>query len=196
MAKYQILMTDSLFGDQEIEQSILRKIDAELVLAPKSDPATLSNLAKDCDAMLVTFAEVGKGVIDSCTRCKLIARMGIGVNNVDVEAATQKGIMVSNVLNYCITEVADHAMGLMLACLRKIVLYNKVVHEGVWNMNQGDISRLGTLTLGLYGFGNIARQVAKRAKAFDMHVIAYDPFLPDEPSSRREWNAPQTWMHF
>lgn len=181
MAKYKVLMTDSIFADQEIEKNILREIDAEVILSPGKDEATLAELAKDCDAIMATYAEVTRRVIESCTRCKVIIRTGIGYNNIDVEAATEKGIMVANVLNYCVTEVADHAMALILACLRKVVFLNKCVRNGNWNVNLArPIARTGTLTLGLYGFGNIARQVAVRAKAFDMHVTAYDPFLPDE----------------
>ncbi|HZK10286.1 MAG TPA: C-terminal binding protein [Clostridia bacterium] len=179
MSNFKVLMTDSIFPDQEKERAMLEEIGAELLLSDSQDPAQLAKLAKDCDAIIVTFAEVTREVISACEKCKVIVRTGIGVNNVDVKAATEKGIIVANVLNYCIPEVADHAMALMLASLRKIIVYNKVVRCGVWDMNQGSISRIGSLTLGLYGFGNISREVALRAKAFGMKVVAYDPFLED-----------------
>lgn len=177
MAKYKVLQTDSIFPDVEIERSILADIDAELVVAPAKDEATLLGLVNDVDAILTTYGEVTEKVIDACENCKIIARTGIGVNNIDVEAATARGVMVSNVLNYCITEVADHCMALMLVLLRQVHTYNRAVHNGVWDVNKSNIARLNTLTLGLYGFGNIARAVAQRAKAFEMNVIASDPFV-------------------
>ncbi|MDD3139873.1 MAG: C-terminal binding protein [Lachnospiraceae bacterium] len=181
MAKFKVLMADSIFINQDIEKEILKEIDAELVLSPRKDEATLAELAKDCDAIITSYAEISKHIIDSCEQCKVIIRTGIGYNNIDVEAATAKQIMVANVLNYCVEEVADHAMALILACLRKVVFFNQCVHNGTWDVNLGrPISRVSTLTLGLFGFGNIARQLAKRAKGFDLNIIAYDPFLPDE----------------
>ena len=182
MAKYKVLFTDSIFADQEIEKEVLKQIDAELILAPSRDTATLCKLVEDVDAVMVCYADMNAEVISHCSpRCKVIIRTGIGYANVDMEAATAKGIMVANVLKYCNTEVADHAMALTMACLRKVVFLNKTVHNGVWNFNLArPIPRIGNVTMGLYGFGNISREVAKRAKAFDMKVVAYDPFLPDE----------------
>lgn len=181
MAKYKVVMADSLFTDQDMEKEILKEIDAEFILSPARDQDTLAELASDCDALITTFSEITKKVIDGMEKCKVIIRSGIGVNNVDIEAATEKNIMVANVQNYCIEEVADHAMALMLSSLRKIVVYNNSTHRGIWDMNVGrQIPRISRTSLGLYGFGNIARAVAHRALSFGMEVLAYDPFISTE----------------
>lgn len=180
MAKYKVVLADTVFPDLDVENRVLGQIDAELILAPSKDEAALCELVKDCDALMTTYTEITKKVIDSMEKCKVIIRYGIGYNNIDIPAASAKGIMVANVLNYCVTEVADHAMALMLSCLRKVTYLNKTVHEGNWNVALArPMERISKLTLGLIGFGNIARQVAVRAKAFGMNIIAYDPFLPE-----------------
>lgn len=184
MAKFKVLQTDSIFPDKSIETELLSKIDAELITAPAKDEDTLVGLVDDVDAILTTYGEVTEKVIDACNNCKVIARTGIGVNNIDIDAATERGIIVSNVLNYCIPEVADHAIALMLVLLRQIHTYNRAVHNGVWDVNKSNISRLDKLTLGLYGFGNIARAVATRAQALEMRVIANDPYLDQEVFDR------------
>lgn len=184
MVKKKLLVTDSIYDNLDIEEEILKEsgINFEIVIAPDTKTETLKELASDCDAMMVTYAQVGKEVIDNCKKCKVMVRNGIGFANIDVDSASENGIMVANVLNYCIDEVADHAMALMLACLRKVVILNKSVQsEHVWDMNLAKpMERISNLTLGLWGFGNIARATAKRAQAFGMTVLAYDPYLSDD----------------
>ncbi len=178
---YKVLMADSIFPDQSIEKEILASIGAELVLAPEQTETTLSHLAEDADAILVTYAEISKAVIDSCRKCKIIARTGIGYNNVDLAAASQQGIVVTNVPDYCIDEVADHTLALILTCLRKTACLTAQVQRGVWDMNKArPIHRLSSLSVGLAGFGNIAQAVNKRLQAFGFTVKAYDPYLPEE----------------
>ena len=179
--KYKILLTDCIFNDQKIEKEILKKIDAELVIAPDKEEDTLLKMAKEADGILVTYANITKRIIENTDKCKIIVRTGIGYNNIDIPAANKKGIMVANIPDYCIAEVADHTLALMLSCLRKINLYVASVKKGIWDMNSGrPIKRIGDLTLGVYGFGNIARAVASRAQAFGMKITAYDPYLDNE----------------
>jgi len=112
-------------------------------------------------------------------RCKVIARYGIGVDIVDVEAATRKGILVTNVRDYCTDEVADHAIGLWLALARKLVQYNAATHNGIWQWQTGrPIYRLRGRTMGIVSFGKIGQAIAQRAKVFGVSLIAYDPYLP------------------
>jgi D-3-phosphoglycerate dehydrogenase / 2-oxoglutarate reductase len=185
MAKYKILMTDCIFPDQTIERDGLAAIDAELVLAPSADEATLAALAADADGILVTYAEVTAKVIAAAARCRIIARTGIGVNNIDIGAATAQGIMVANVPDYCIAEVADHTLALMLTCLRKTAYLSAAVKHGSWNMNLArPIPRLNRLTAGLFGLGNIAQAVVGRLQAFGLKVLAYDPYVADAVFSR------------
>jgi D-3-phosphoglycerate dehydrogenase / 2-oxoglutarate reductase len=115
-------------------------------------------------------------------KCRIIARYGIGVDTIDLEAATRAGIIVTNNPTYCIEEVAEHTMALVLACARKVALYDRLVRAGRWEVPPGKpIMRLAGRTLGLVGFGNIARQVAVRAAAFGMRILFADPFVKEEP---------------
>jgi D-3-phosphoglycerate dehydrogenase len=124
-------------------------------------------------------------------------RTGIGVNNIDVEAASEKGIFVANIPDYCFGEVADHAMALMLSCLRKVVPYSQQVKSGVWNLNKGrPIQRLSSLVFGSYGFGNIAQATCARAKAFEMDVVAFDPYQQDSVFEKAGVRRATDWESF
>jgi len=137
--------------------------------------------AEDCDALLNTYAgPITAGVMERMGRCKIIARYGIGVDTIDLLAATAAGIIVSNNPTYCVEEVAEHTMALLLACARKMALYDRLVRKGRWEVPPGKpMFRLAGRTLGLVGFGNIARTVAARAAAFGMRILYYDPFVTD-----------------
>ena len=114
-------------------------------------------------------------------RCRVISRTGIGVDNVDIEAATEKGIVVTRVPDYCIDEVSDHALGLLFALARKIPLANSRVHAGQWSVDLViPLHRLRGQTLGLAGFGQIPRALAPKAQALGLSVIAYDPYVSEE----------------
>jgi D-3-phosphoglycerate dehydrogenase len=126
----------------------------------------------------VTYAKLPGDLLRQLTRCKVIGRFGIGVDNIDLPAAKEKGIVVTYVPDYCVMEVSDHAMALLLALARKIPLSNKLVQAGRWEMPAVvPIRRLHGCTLGLVGFGHIPRQVAPKAKAFGLRVITHDPFV-------------------
>jgi D-3-phosphoglycerate dehydrogenase len=119
------------------------------------------------------------------TKCRIISRFGIGVDNVDIPVATEKGIVVTKVPDYCIDEVSDHAMALLLAAVRKIPMGTEQVHAGTWKMpNFVPIHRLRGSVLGLVGFGRIPQLVAPKAQAFGMKVIAYDPYAPKDVFSK------------
>lgn len=180
MAKYKVFMTDSVFPDQELERRALAAIGGELTVASEKSTEAFIREGAGSDAVLVLFAEVERAFIESLPDCKILVRTGIGYNNIDVAAASERGIMVANVPDYCFDEVADHAMALMFSCIRKTVLLNQRVKSGEWDLNVSrPIPRLRNLTFGVFGFGNIAQSVCARAKAFHMDVVAYDPFLPD-----------------
>jgi len=181
LSNYKVLMTDTIFPDMEIERSELATIGAELVLASGSDPKTLAREGKDCDAMIVVYAPITAEVINSLTKCKIMVRTGIGFNNIDLEAASRKGIMVANVPDYCQDEVADHAMALFLSGVRKVAFLNARVKAGSWDVNEAKpIPRLRGKLFGLFGLGSIGQRVAERAKAFGMDVCSYDPYMPQE----------------
>jgi D-3-phosphoglycerate dehydrogenase len=138
-------------------------------------------VARNADALLVTYAKVTAEMIEQMTRCRIIARFGIGVDNVDIPAATNAGIVVTRVPDYCIDEVSDHTMALLLALVRKIPFANSRTHAGRWEMSAVvPIHRLRGSVLGLVGFGRIPQLVVPKAKAFGLRVISYDPFIPEE----------------
>jgi D-3-phosphoglycerate dehydrogenase len=124
-------------------------------------------------------------MIGQMMRCRIIARFGIGVDNVDIAAATNAGIVVTRVPDYCIDEVSDHTMALLLALARKIPFANSRAHAGRWEMSAVvPVHRLRGSVLGLVGFGRIPQLVAPKAKAFGLRIISYDPFVSDEIMNR------------
>ncbi|HUC63084.1 MAG TPA: C-terminal binding protein, partial [Alphaproteobacteria bacterium] len=152
-------------------------LDPELRLSKSGAAADILAVAEDADAVLVTYAKLPGELIRALKRCRAIGRFGLGVDNIDIPAATEKGISVTYVPDYCIEEVSDHAMAMLLTLARKLVYSNKLVQAGRWEMPAVvPIRRLSSLTLGLLGFGNIARAVVPKAKAFGMRVVAHDPY--------------------
>jgi D-3-phosphoglycerate dehydrogenase len=151
--------------------------------------------AADCDALLNTYAgPITAEVMGKMPKCRIIARYGIGVDTIDVEAATQAGIIVTNNPTYCIEEVAEHTMALLLSAARKVTFYDRLVRAGRWEVPPGKpISRMAGSTLGLVGFGNIARRVAVCAASLGMRVLYCDPFVKDgqfdAPGKKMELHA-------
>lgn len=181
MSKYKIFVTDKSFPSYDKEIEVLSKYDAELIFASKNDTKTFISEGYDADVVINSFAEVTSEFIEKLDNCRMIIRTGIGVNTIDVEAATKKRIMVSYVPDYCRDEVANHTVTLALAISRNINFLNKRVLEGVWNsVEAGYVPRINGKVFGLLGFGGIAKRVAKRMQAFDMEILAYDPYLTDE----------------
>jgi D-3-phosphoglycerate dehydrogenase / 2-oxoglutarate reductase len=176
-----IAVSDSVFPNLNPTREVLSRLDAELVLAEKPSADAIIQVARDADALLVTYAKVTAEMIGQMTRCRIIARFGIGVDSVDIPAATNAGIVVTRVPDYCIDEVSDHTMALLLALVRKIPLANSRAHAGRWEMPAVvPIHRLRGSVLGLVGFGRIPQLVVPKAKAFGLKVISYDPFISQE----------------
>ena len=179
----RVLVTDHVFGDLEAEREALAAIGCELELAPDDD---LAAHVEGVDGILVCFAPVDARVIEAASGCKVIARYGIGVDNVDVAAATRNGIQVTNVPDYCLDEVADHAMALLLASARGVVTAARTVREGEWTVPQEGIHRIAGRRLALIGVGRIGSRVADRARAFGYEVVAYDPYVDGSARSVEE----------
>jgi D-3-phosphoglycerate dehydrogenase / 2-oxoglutarate reductase len=181
VGKKVIAVTDSPFPNLDAARAAVSRIGGELVQAKAGTPEAILEVARDADAILTTYAKVTTDVVRALTKCRIIARFGIGVDNVDIEMATRKGIVVTKVPDYCIEEVSDHAMALLLAVARKIPYSNKLVQAGRWEMPAVvPISRLRGRTLGLVGFGRIPQLVAPKAQSFGLKVITYDPFVSQE----------------
>src|SRR5947207_10823491 len=180
MAKGKVVLTDYVWESLDVEKKLLDGL-AELVPLKTKTPDEFIAEAADCDALLNTYAgPITAAVMGRMPKCRIIARYGIGVDTIDLDAATQAGIIVTNNPTYCIDEVAEHTMALVLACARRVALYDRLVRGSRWEVPPGKpMFRMSGQTLGLVGFGNIARQVAVRANAFGMRLVFADPFVAD-----------------
>jgi D-3-phosphoglycerate dehydrogenase len=173
MSRFRVLLTDYAWPDVEVERELLRTIDAELVVAPAADAGTLAQLAADVDAILTCWAQVPTAVIEAAPRCRIIARLGVGLDNIDVAAATRRGIAVTNVPDYCVHEVAEHTLALLLALARNIARFHRETKAGRYDRNAGPpLRRIAGQTLGIVGLGHIGREVARRAMGMGLRVIA------------------------
>lgn len=176
-----VAVTDSVFPNLDAVRRTLSAVGAEVQLASQPTPEAIVELAREADAVLVTYAKLTADMIREMDRCRIISRFGIGVDNVDVAAATRAGIVVTRVPDYCMDEVSDHAMALLLALVRKIPFANQRVQAGKWEMSSVvPIHRLRGTTLGLVGFGRIPQLVAPKAQAFGLKVISHDPYVPEK----------------
>ncbi|MCH9652449.1 MAG: C-terminal binding protein [Planctomycetes bacterium] len=173
-AKFRVLITDRAWPDCEVEQKELALVDAEVIEAPPgADEQTLIQFATGVDAIATCWAPVTKAVIAAAPDCKTVARLGIGLDNIDVEYATSLKIPVTNVPDYCIPEVADHTIALMLARLRNVAFFHLQTKQGIYELASAPLPRrLSALTMGVFGFGLTGQAVAQRARAFGMNVIA------------------------
>jgi len=182
MARFKVVITDSDYGDDAaIERAILEPIGARVVLLQAKSEPDLFAEAADCDAIVNQYARVGAATIRVMRRCRQIARFGIGVDIVDVEAATAAGILVTNVRDYCTEEVADHAIALWLSLARKLTTYDRATHRGVWRWQSGaPVHRIRGRTMGIVSFGKIGRAIGARALAFGVELLVYDPYVPAE----------------
>ena len=173
----KVLVTDYTFDRLDIEEAILRPLGAEVVGRQCRAEADLLDAVADADYVLTQFAPLTARVIAAMGRAKVIARYGIGVDNVDLEAARARGIPVCNVPAYCIDEVADHTLGLLLDATRRISANGRLVRDGGWGL-AGPLDRMKTLrdlTVGVVGFGRIGRAVADRLRGFGCRILATDP---------------------
>jgi len=187
MPRPLIAVTDSVFPSLDPAIAALKRIDPELRMAKSPAADDILAVARDADAILVTYAKLPGDLLRQLTRCKAIGRFGLGVDNIDVAAAAECGIVVTYVPDYCMREVSDHAMALLLALARKVVLSNNLVQAGRWEVPAVvPIRRLEGQVLGLVGFGNIPRQLAPKAQAFGLRVITHDPYVaPDVRAAAR-----------
>lgn len=181
MSRFKVVVSDQVFPSVDIERSLLAEIDAELVVA-EGDISNVLAVAKDADAILNTYLAWDAAAISQLERCRIIARYGIGVDNIDLEAAKQAGIIVTNVPDYSVEEVAVHALALILSALRKVPWVDRRVREGAWAIDEfRPIRRLSTLTVGMLGFGRIGRKLAAGLQAMGANLVVYDPFLSPTP---------------
>jgi len=187
VSKFKIALVHTIFPKLDIEHEEVENAGGELVVAKDQTEEEMIKVVKDADAIVTTYAEVTENIINAAGKCKIIVRTGIGVNNIDIEAATKKGIYVANVPDYCFDEVSDHAVSLALALSRKIVMFDKKVKNNEWNFEGvKPILAMRGQNFGLVGFGNIPKVVAKKVKVFGFNVLAYDPYVKPEMAEEME----------
>jgi D-3-phosphoglycerate dehydrogenase / 2-oxoglutarate reductase len=173
-----IAVTDSVFPSLDPAVAAFGRIEPEIRIAKSASEADILEVARDADGVLVTYAKLSGELMRQLQRCKVIGRFGLGVDNIDVNAAAALNITVTYVPDYCLQEVSDHAMALLLALARKVPFANGLVQQGRWDMPAVvPIRRLEGRILGLVGLGNIPRRVAPKAKAFGLKVVAHDPYV-------------------
>ena len=178
MTRPLIAVTDSVFPSLDPAMAALKQLDPEIRTAKSTSEADILDVARDADGVLVTYAKLPGELLRQLQRCKVIGRFGLGVDNIDIKAAVAHNIVVTYVPDYCLREVSDHAMALVLALARKVPFSNSLVQQGRWEMPAVvPIRRLEGQILGLVGLGNIPRRVVPKAKAFGFKVIAHDPFI-------------------
>lgn len=187
-ASFRLVYTSDRYdlGYEVDALSRLTDIDVELITGLVSNADELVSLAKDADALVVSSREpVPRVAMEQLDRCRVVVRMSVGIDNVDLDAATDCNIVVSHCPDYCTNEVADHALALILALNRRIVEVDADIHKGAWversyhtqKILRGPIPPLRELTLGIVGLGRIGQAVARRAAPFGMRLIAADPYL-------------------
>ena len=176
----KIAITDYTFPDLSLEEAVLRPAGIEIVsFKEKRSPAELADLVRNADTVIAQFAPVNAEVVAAMTKAKAIVRYGIGFDNVDFNAARERGIPVCNIPDYCIDEVADHALAFILAITRQVVPNALDIRAGKWGLATPltAMSALKHLTIGIVGFGRIGREVVARLLAFKARVLVFDPVV-------------------
>ena len=179
---WKVLITDYVWPSTDPERAVLEAGGASVVVAPDGREATLVELARDADAIMTCFAQVTENVVRAAEQCIVIGRFGVGVDNIAVSTATELGIAVTYVPDYCVDEVSDHVMALLHAWNRKIALFDRSVKERGWGSQPLTMRmmRLRGKTIGIVGFGRIGQAVAAKARAFGLHILATDPIVSAE----------------
>jgi D-3-phosphoglycerate dehydrogenase len=173
-----IVVTDYDFPDLSVEESVLADEDVELRGEQARTPEAVIEACGDADGLLVQYAEITADVIEALPDLKAVGRYGIGVDSVDLAAATERGVQVVNVPDYCVEEVPTHALALLLTCVRRTATYDAAIKEGTWDWKIGKpIARVTGSTLGLVGFGKLPRRLIELVDGFDLDVLVYDPYV-------------------
>ena len=181
---HKVLVTDYAWPSLDVERQVLGSADATLIISQTGDETELIKLAPEANAILTCWKPVTKPVLDIATKCVVVSRYGVGLDNIDVTHATKLGMLVTNVPDFCFEEVSDHTMALLLACARNITKFSQSTQGGAWKMNVGPpLQRLRGQTLGLIGYGLSAKALVPKALGFGMKVIAYTPRITSDTLS-------------
>jgi len=175
---YHVVITDCDHGSIEEEKREFSLIGAELILAQVREEVDLIRACKEADGLINQYALLTRRVFEGLPKCKVVSRYGVGVDSVDLRAATDLGIIVANVPDYCVDEVSNQTIAMILTLIRKTAFFDRKVKSGLWDFHLGiPLYRIQGKTLGLIGSGRIGLEVAKKISAFGVKVIAFDPYL-------------------
>jgi len=178
---FKVVIADSPFPTDDVEREVLNRVGAEVHRFHCKSEDDVMEKAGEADAVLCDLAPLSRRVLFHLKRARVIAEYGIGYDNIDVKAASERGIIVCNAPDFLTYEVADHTVGLILALVRKIPWIYVSTKGGEWNWEKfKPIQNLDGKTVGIIGFGRIGRQVAERLEAFKVRIVAYDPYVPSE----------------
>lgn len=184
---YKVVLTDNENKPIKIEQQVLSEINVNFVYLNTMATDAIIKESRDADALMCTYAKISPAVIKELNKCRVIVRYGIGVDNIDVEAASKAGIWIANLPDYAILEVANHTIALVLALNRKLFVYNVGIRKGLWGFGMGvPIKRIDGQVIGLIGFGNIAQSVARKAQGVGLKVVSFDPFVDEAYMNNKE----------
>lgn len=175
--RFKIVITDLLFPGFDIEETILGPLDVEFYKEKLANEQDLIEAAKDADALMGIFFPVTRGAIVQMERMKIFSVWGVGTNHIDVKAASEKGIVVANVPDYCMDEVSSHAVSLILGCARQISQHDRLLQKGEWAYGSIPLTRFAGKTVGIVGLGAIGRSVAEKLAGFHVNVIGYDDYI-------------------
>jgi len=173
MSTLKVLITDHPWPGIEVEERLFSPHGIEVIDAPNGNEETLARLADDVVAIATCWAKVTPRVIESAKNCRIVCRLGIGLDNIHIPTATSRGMLVTNIPDYCVEEVADHALGMLLGITRDIAFFHLRTKQGEYNLKAGPtMHRLRGRTLGILGFGRIGQELFTRARACGLNVIA------------------------
>jgi D-3-phosphoglycerate dehydrogenase len=177
MSRFRVVVSDQVFPSVEAERVLLKSVDASLDVSDGTVPGLIA-MAVDADALLNTYLPIDAETMRQLAHCRVIARYGIGVDNIDLDAAREAGVVVTNVPDYCVEEVTAHTLSLMLALLRRIPMADAKVRDGGWGLEGlRPIRRISELTFGLVGYGRIARRLASAISSLGGSIVVHDPYL-------------------
>lgn len=179
MAGFKVIVTDDRYGSYEEEKTVLKEIGASVEVHNLGNEGQTIEVLRDADGILVNLHPLPATVIQELQKCRVISRYGVGYDNVSVETATAKGIWVARVPDYCLEDVSDQALALLLGCVRKVAFKDRRIREGAWNLHREQPSyRITGKTLGLIGYGAIARTLHRKISGFGLgRVLVFDPYL-------------------
>jgi D-3-phosphoglycerate dehydrogenase len=187
MPTLKIVITDAPFTEMDIEESVLSPLQATITVGQCRTEDDVLAITGDADALIVQWAPISRRVIEHMTHCRIISRYGVGVDMIDLEAARDHHILVANVPDYCVEEVAAHTLGCLVSLGRKIMIQDRLMHQGVWRVIDAirPVNRFRNQTLGLVGLGRMGKRVAEMAAPLGMRILGYDIQPPKDPGPVR-----------